>query len=256
MRFFVGVHHPKDGWPLSLRGHPVCISANALRSRAGRVAFVGQGDGWMLDSGAFTQVALSGDFAESPDDYAALVRRYGDWPGSGLEAAVSQDWMCEPAMLDRTGLSVRAHQRLTLERYDAIRAAGVGRVRLMPVLQGWTPDDYRRHLDDFGERLGHGAWVGVGSVCKRQGDPRAIGVILERILRARPDLRLHGFGVKLTALRSAAVRSMLHSADSMAWSYAARRQGGDQNDWMEAFRFAERISGRARLACDSQSGLF
>jgi len=124
------------------------------------------------------------------------------------------------------------------------------------VLQGWTPDDYRRHLEDYGDRLGPGAWVGVGSVCKRQGDPRTIGVILERVLRARPDLRLHGLGVKLTALRSAAVRSMLHSADSMAWSYAARRQGGDQNDWMEAFRFAERIAGRAVVASDGQPGLF
>jgi len=38
VRFFVGVHHPKDGWPLSLRGRPVCISANALRSRAERIA--------------------------------------------------------------------------------------------------------------------------------------------------------------------------------------------------------------------------
>lgn len=158
-------------------------------------------------------------------------------------------------MLARTGLSVRQHQRLTLERYDAIRAPGVGGVRLMPVLQGWATDDYRRHLDDYGERLGPAAWVGVGSVCKRQGDPRTIGLILERILRARPDLRLHGFGDKLTALRSAAVRSMLYSADSMAWSYAARRQGGDQNDWMEAFRFAERIAGRGLAAPQGQLSL-
>lgn len=49
---------------------------------------------------------------------------------------------------------------------------------------------------------------------------------------------------------------MLHSADSMARSYAARRQGGDQNDWMEAFRFTERIAGRVRVAGDSQPGLF
>lgn len=49
---------------------------------------------------------------------------------------------------------------------------------------------------------------------------------------------------------------MLHSADSMAWSYAARRRGGDQNDWMEAFRFAERIAGRARAAGEGQLGLF
>jgi hypothetical protein len=33
----------------------------------------------------------------------------------------------------------------------------------------------------------------------------------------------------------------LHSADSMAWSFSARRQGRNANDWREARRFAERI---------------
>lgn len=60
MQFFLGVHHADMGWPLSLRDVPVCISANTLRERQGSVAFVGQGEpGWMLDSGAFTQVALN-----------------------------------------------------------------------------------------------------------------------------------------------------------------------------------------------------
>jgi hypothetical protein len=257
MRFFVGVHRPRMGWPLSLRGHPVCISANVLAGRTGNVAFVGQSEGWMLDSGAFTQIALRGRFDQSPQAYAALVRQFGDWHGLGLEVAVSQDWMCEPDVIAATGLSVREHQQLTLDRFDAIAAAGTGRTPLMAVLQGWHAADYRRHLDAYGDRLDKGAWVGVGSVCKRQGDPRAIGVILETILRARPDLRLHGFGVKLTALQSPAVRSMLYSADSMAWSYAARRSGRDQNDWMEAYLFAERIAGRSwPMAGGAQPSLF
>ncbi len=60
-----------------------------------------------------------------------------------------------------TGLSVREHQHLTLDRFDAIAAAGTGRTPLMPVLQGWHAADYRRHLDAYGGRLGKGAWVGV-----------------------------------------------------------------------------------------------
>ena len=63
--------------------------------------------------------------------------------------------------------------------------------------------------------------------------------------------------MKLTALQSPAVRSMLYSADSMAWSYAARRGGRDQNDWMEAYLFAERIAGRGRpMPGNSQLSLF
>jgi hypothetical protein len=41
------------------------------------------------------------------------------------------------------------------------------------------------------------------------------------IKNERPDLRLHGFGLKTTALADPLVRSMLWSADSMAWSFAA-----------------------------------
>jgi hypothetical protein len=55
-------------------------------------------------------------------------------------------------------------------------------------------------------------------------------------------LRLHGFGLKLTALSSSVVRGCLYSADSMAWSYAARRQGRDVNDWNEARLFVQRVA--------------
>ena len=58
--------------------------------------------------------------------------------------------------------------------------------------------------------------------------------MLSLIQEARPDLRLHGFGLKATALEFAPIREMLHTADSMAWSFAARKQGRDGNDWREA----------------------
>lgn len=238
MQFFLGVHHPDMGWPLSLRGVPVCISANTLRDRLGDVAFVGQSEpGWLLDSGAFTQITLKGAFDQTPAEYAAMIRRYGDRPESGLHIAVSQDYMCEPFVLKQTGLSVVQHQVLTIDRFDAIRAAGTGRVPLMPVLQGWHVADYLRHLELYGDRIKDGDWVGVGSVCKRQGNPRVIEFILAAILRERPGLRLHGFGVKKTALRSQGVRSRLYSADSQAWSFAARREGRDQNDWFEGYTY-------------------
>ncbi len=69
--------------------------------------------------------------------------------------------------------------------------------------------------------------------------------VLGAIHAARPDLRLHGFGLKLTALSSERVRQWLWSADSLAWSFAARRQGKDGNSWREAARYAEQIRARA-----------
>lgn len=93
------------------------------------------------------------------------------------------------------------------------------------------------------EKYAWAIWVGVGSVCKRNGDVSAIEAVLVAIRRARPDLRLHGFGLKTTALRSGLVRAVLHTADSMAWSFAARKNGRNANDWREAARFVSDIEG-------------
>jgi hypothetical protein len=147
--------------------------------------------------------------------------------------------MCEPFMLAKTGLTVADHQRLTIERYDALLP--LVSVTLMPVLQGYALGEYLDHLDQYGDRLKPGMLVGVGSICKRNTDVRQIEAILSAIKRRRPDLRLHGFGIKTTALGSGVVRDCLASADSMAWSFAARRQGRGQNDWRNARAFAERI---------------
>jgi hypothetical protein len=154
-------------------------------------------------------------------------------------AAVSQDYMCEPWILEKTGMAIPDHQRLTIIRYEGITEKTDAYV--MPVLQGFAPQDYVRHLQMYGSRLTHGMWVGVGSVCKRNGDPGAIYDVLSAIKAVRPDLRLHGFGLKTTALADGGVFDLLHTADSMAWSFAARKQGRNANDYREAQAFERRI---------------
>ena len=191
-----------------------------------------------MDSGAFSTILTHGGYPNPVREYADQIRR---WKGNGkLLAAVSQDYMCEPQMLEITGLSVEDHQRLTIERYDALLEEDTG-VYIMPVLQGYHPGEYIDHLIQYGERLPFGAWVGVGSVCKRNGNVRAIEAVLEAIKRYRPDLRLHGFGLKKTALSSDAVRTYLESADSMAWSFAARMSGRNSNDYKEAIAWTADI---------------
>ena len=151
--------------------------------------------------------------------------------------------MCQEFILTRTGLSVDDHQRLTIERYDALRSL-VHTPEIMPVLQGYRPDEYVSHIEQYGDRLHLGHWAGVGSVCKRNKDASAIEAVLLAIKQRRPDLRLHGFGVKLTALSSGLVRGLLHSADSMAWSYHARKNGRSPNSWKEAASFWDKVHTR------------
>jgi hypothetical protein len=177
---------------------------------------------WIMDSGAFTELSTHGRYRHEVHEYAAEIKRW--WKCGLLLAAVSQDYMCEPFILEKTGLTVADHQRLTIERYDELHHLVWPLVYVLPVLQDYWPDEFVTHLGQYGARLKHGQWVGVGSVCKRNVDVEEIEQVLMAIRKARPDLRLHGFGLKLTALESSVVRSCLHSADSMAWSDAARKE--------------------------------
>lgn len=233
MRFFTGLHQPSDAKHFDA----AFVSVNRLRDRKGPFEV---GD-WIMDSGAFTEISRHGYYRHDVADYAAQIRR---WSTNGnLLAAVAQDWMCEPFILDKTGLTVQQHQANTIERYDALLDESTG-VYIMPVLQGFEPEQYVRHMVNYGPRLKHGMWVGVGSVCKRNGDPRSVASVLHAIKLARPDLRLHGFGLKTTALANPLVRSLLETADSMAWSFAARRAGRNQNSWREAVAWTQRITSR------------
>lgn len=184
------------------------ISVNRLR---GRKSAFKVGD-WIMDSGAFSEISTHGHYRFPVSEYAEQIRR---WKHNGnLLAAVSQDFMCEPWIVEKTGLSVERHQQLTIERYDALLAEATG-VYILPVLQGYAPADYVQHIRMYGDRLTQGMWVGVGSVCKRNGDQRAIASVLIAIRDERPDLLLHGFGLKKTALSSDFITSLLYTADQM-----------------------------------------
>lgn len=249
VQFYVGLHQPADARHFDLS----CISINRIRGRQKPV----ECDRVLVDSGAFTELHLYGAYRHGVEEYAAELYRLQTQCVVKIAAAVAQDYMCEPFMLAKTGLTIADHQRLTIERYDALKAEldrlfeGKCPFPIMPVLQGYAPRDYVRHVQMYGDRLEPAMWVGVGSVCKRNGDPEAIVNVLSAIHSVRPDLLLHGFGVKMTSLMHSGVRHLLYSADSMAWSLAARKQGRDGNSWQEAKAFAERVQAAASKLIDA-----
>lgn len=238
--FYVGLHQPSDAQHFSR----CCIHVGRLLTRQKPLGC----DELLLDSQAFRILELHGEHQLSPAAYAALAARIARL--CGRVTVVTQDYMCEQYIfqkrLEHTGVrfTVADHQRLTISRYDALHYHAVQYgLTVMPVLQGYSPDEYVDHIRQYGRRLNAGMWVGVGSVCKRNGDPSAIRDVLYSIQHARRDLRLHGFGIKSAALAWGWIRDALYSADSMAWSYAARREGRGANDYQEAITFARRIDG-------------
>ena len=210
--FYLGTHRAR--W-LADSNVPLFISRRTLEPRK---TFPQAASRWVLDSGGFTELKDFGKWRITTTTYAREVLRYRDEIGN-LDWAAPMDWMCEAKILRKTGLTVAEHQRRTITNFLDLRER-CGSI-IVPVLQGWEVDDYLRHADMYqqaGVYLTYEPVVGVGSICRR-GQDKQIHRIVTRI--AQEGIRQHAFGVRSRALAGCAYA--LASADSMSWSYTARR---------------------------------
>lgn len=234
LMFLLGVHRgrwleTRHGLP----GVPMFLSANVLAEykRRGEAFPKLNAPYWGLDSGGFTELSDHGTWRKDADEYGGMVTRFIEDVGAPPVFASPQDWMCEAVVVNGgtfkgrrfvgTGLKVRDHLELTVENYCYLRDE-FPFVDWAAVLQGDELEDYQLCEDLYraaGVDLTQVPVVGLGSVCRRQAT-REIGEIVS--LFHRRGYRLHGYGVKADGLRL--YGDMLHSADSMAWSFGARME--------------------------------
>ena len=223
LTFYLGTH--RENWLETASLDVALFVSHRILAARKTLPAAPAGRHYAVDSGAFTELTMHGQFKTTPEAYVEALARYDAEIGD-MAWAAPQDWMCEPLMLDRTGLSVREHQERTVANFVHLESLwgtyGRGDCPVMPVIQGWTLSDYLTCValyEQAGVRLAeHYPVVGVGSVCRRQGT-RDAGEIFRAL--ALMDLPLHGFGVKISGLRR--FGRWLCSADSMAWSYRGRR---------------------------------
>ncbi|MFK0015803.1 hypothetical protein [Streptomyces sp. NPDC091027] len=214
MTFFLGTHIPS--W-LGTTDVPLFVSHRRL---TGRKSFPRALAHWALDSGGFTEISMHGQWTVTPTAYIAAIRRYSEEIGR-LAWASPQDWMCEPWITEKTGLTVEEHQHRTVGNYLDLKAAAPD-LPVIPVLQGWGRRDYEHCADLYemaGVDLAAEPIVGIGSVCRRQHMAEAADIITDATSRG---ISVHGFGFKITGLRR--VGHLLTSSDSMAWSLHARKR--------------------------------
>lgn len=212
--FYLGTH--ETHW-LATAGFPLFVSRRRLQHKKKLPCALHP---WAQDSGGFTELSMYGEWTINATEYIRLTRRFRDEVGH-MQWAAPMDWMCEPFILAKTRSSVESHQRRTVRNYVGLMEQAPD-IPWVPVLQGWQPSDYLRCIDLYTQYrvdLTKCTTVGVGSICRRQGEVR-IALLLDELYRH--GLKLHGFGIKLKGLELAA--HSLASADSMAWSFDARRK--------------------------------
>lgn len=253
--FYLGTHHAGWLWrndvqtPAGQRP-PLFVSRRRLtRHKHPKRA---QGP-WALDSGGFTELTQNGTWTTTAHTYIQEVRRWSDQIGQ-LQWAAAQDWMVEPHIRKLTGRSLDRHQQHTVTNYLTLKWLD-NQLPFIPVLQGHNlpnqhpADSYLRCWDryhkagiDLEHQLEGGQIpvVGIGSVCRRQHTNQAHQIV-ERLAAAGLAGHMHLFGAKTTGLAN--YGHLISSADSLAWSYTARREqtqldGCTHTDCRNCIRYA------------------
>jgi hypothetical protein len=270
--FMLGLPYLSDGALLAAvrdLGAPVLFSANAFSvwSRAGgrrawrrfRTNHLALLDGLdvVLDSAGFVAARCYGSYPWTVDDYLDFAAAYP------FRWFAAMDFCVEPEIArDRAAIAGRIKATVSsLARcLEGAEARGV-RARLMPVVQGRTPDDYTGCLEAVQSVAGRTALLGVGSVCRRPATgPDGVLAIVDRLDRelGADAARLHLFGVKSTTAAALAHHPRIASFDSQAYGVQARRLAhslgcSKTNDllvsvmtaWYHAQRLAIQQQGRA-----------
>lgn len=177
-----------------------------------------------LDSGGFVAAVTYRDFPWTVDDYIELAASY---PWSFWAA---MDMCVESEVADNRAERMLRIAATSWNLFECGRAAKARGIKPpMPVLQGWTPEDYAFCADI----LPLGEWpdlVGIGSVCRREvgGENGILRIFAALDQIVPPHVRFHLFGVKSGALAKLLGHPRLESIDSMAWDGAVRREVKDQ----------------------------
>jgi len=232
--FYLGTHQPNWLWNGGALG-PMFVAAHRMKRKS---AFPASTVPFALDSGGYNHLLREGVWTTSPREYAEHAQRIMVETGK-MEWAAVQDWVCAPDVLAKTGKTVLEHQQLTLENYFELQHLAP-RVKWVPMLQGSSRDDYLRHVEmheEAGVVLEELDTVGIGSVAPRQSDDMVVKLLEE--LHGR-GINLHGFGIKLEGLRKNL--PFLKSSDSMAWSWHARKNGGDRNGQPDAEKYRKMVA--------------
>jgi len=167
-----------------------------------------------IDSGGFSMFTKYAEFPYSVSNYIEFVNDLRDkWP---VTEVATMDYPCEPEVN-------RSSHKTNVERIDATINNALEcidhdtSIPWVPVLQGYTLDEYKYCWDQYQEfGVSANLWA-VGSVCVRK-KTGGIRYLMTRIKRYTKQ-NLHSFGLTLSSLRHSDVFFSIVSSDSAAWNW-------------------------------------
>lgn len=198
----------------------ILVSARMLmKMRTSSIAYkyISEFRSIMLDSGAFGSAFWDGGYTYGPDDYLGIVEKIMP------ELWVTMDYPCEPNILPDMPVLERIEK--TIKNTKALCTAPFP--GLLPVIQGWLIEDYLYCIERMEKESLIMPVMGIGSICRR-GSQRNIVAIVSEIKRQLPKVKLHAFGVKISALNynNGELLNYLDSLDTAAWQFNEKDELG------------------------------
>lgn len=177
----------------------------------------------MVDSGGYSLLDKGeGEYTDSVDDYLDYVEE------SGAEWFITRDVPAADnvlATLDRdVDEAIARTVTLTGETLDRASDHGID-ASPVAVVQGVTPDDYRRCYHELVQADAVTGRLAIGSLksVPTEQTVRIISAVREALdADGNDDVELHGLGVDVPVLEYASVRRALASADSSRYIATAR----------------------------------
>lgn len=175
-------------------------------------------DKLFIDSGGYSFMLGKGEYQTSDKEYLEFIEKHNP------DKFALRDYPCEPDVIEKTGKTVKYHQKMTTIRHnnllDLLSEFDIDS-QPVSVVQGWKLEDYLKHLEMLKENDLLTDYVAIGSVCRRNQD-HEIRKIIKQISKRIGSRKLHAFGVKSNVLRFPDVIEALDSADSNAFDYSSR----------------------------------
>ena len=207
-------------------------------------------DSIFVDCGGFSSSLIAGGYRTSDAEYLQFVQKIN------ADLFALRDYPCEPQILKKWHRTVKDHIEMTVNHHiKLLDLCADIEAEPVAVVQGWKVEDYLECIDRFREQGLITDFVAIGSICRR-GSQNQVRKIVSAIKGELPNVKLHGFGISLNALRYKDVWDALYSADSGAWDFLSRWKSFRGNlskreaSELELSRFLLRLS---KLKCKHES---
>ena len=174
-------------------------------------------DQLILDSGGYSFFSRWGDYPFSIEDYVSLAHLLQDqYP---LYRVATLDYPCEPD-INRSHLMTN-EDRITKTVYNAVSCYDADKtLPWLPVIQGYTLDEYLHCVDLYNEAGIISDYWAVGSLCSRKGELRSIKYLLTNLKElALSNVKVHAFGLNIPYIKDPQIFDLLYSSDSAAWTF-------------------------------------